>query len=79
MTTTPAATSTVTSLDYARFSAQLVPTLAAMRLYGGGFMTALAGAFAKADAANRHILFTAFADKLADFGPDGCFFDARRS
>jgi hypothetical protein len=76
MTTT---TPTVASLDFARFSAQLVPTLAAMRLYGGGFMTALAGAFAKADAANRHRLFTAFADKLADFGPDGCFFDARRS
>jgi hypothetical protein len=72
-------TSTPSRLDYARFNAQLVPTLAAMRLYGGGFMTALAGAFAKADAANRHRLFTAFADKLADYGPGGRFFDARRS
>lgn len=79
MTTTPIATPAAPSLDYAHFSAQISPTLAAMRLYGGGFMTALAGAFAKADAANRHRLFTAFADQLAAYGPGGRFFDARRS
>jgi hypothetical protein len=67
------------SLDYATFCAQLDPTLDAMRLYGGGFLSALANALARADDSNRRILFVAFADKLADYGPGGRFFHARHA
>lgn len=74
MTTTPPAAPAV--LDYATFEAHIGRTIDAMRLYGGGFMTALAGAIARADGRNRRKLFDAFAGEISAYGPGSRFFDA---
>lgn len=42
-------------------------TIAAMRLYGGGFVSALANAWLAADPVNQARLEAAFADKFAEF------------
>lgn len=46
---------------------ELMPVLDAMRLYGGGFVQALAIAMLRADSENLRILTEAFSDKIQEY------------
>lgn len=48
-------------------------TIETMRQYGGGFVKALAEAYAKADTDNSSRIETAFPDYMKKYGPDGEF------
>ena len=51
-------------------------TLWNMREYGGGFASALAEAWLKADSGNSRSLATAFPDLVEKFGPNGGWADS---
>jgi hypothetical protein len=72
-TTTPPTTDSTP--DYAAIEPHLPRTVEAMRLYGGGFISALATALARADGSNRRKLLAAFGDQISAYGPGSRFFD----
>lgn len=51
-------------------------TFAAMERHGGGFCSALAQAWFKADSGNKRRLEGAFPHLLADYGPESRYFTA---
>ena len=53
---------------------ELHHTIAAMERHGGGFCSALAQAWYKADGANKRRLEIAFPHLLADFGPGSRYY-----
>ena len=50
--------------------------LQAMRHYGGGFVSALSEAWARADATNAARLAASFPDITKDYGPGSAFYEA---
>jgi hypothetical protein len=54
-------------------------TFEAMERNGGGFCSALAQAWFKADPSNKRRIESAFPHLLADFGPDSRFFYLQNS
>jgi len=58
---------------------ELHHTIAAMERHGGGFCSALAQAWFKADPSNKRRIESAFPHLLADFGPDSRFFYLQNS
>ena len=50
--------------------------ISAMRQFGGGFVSALAGAWEMADAKNRDRLTRAFPEMVIEYGPGSKFFNA---
>lgn len=49
-------------------------TISAMRAYGGGFVSALADAYERADRRNCERIESAFPDVIANYGPGSTFF-----
>jgi len=68
----PATFTTLTAHDQWR-------TFLAMERHGGGFCSALAQAWFKADPSNKRRIESAFPHLLADFGPDSSFFYMQNS
>ena len=55
---------------------ELHHTIAAMERHGGGFCSALAQAWFRADGSNKRRIEGAFAHLLTEYGPDSRYFTA---
>jgi hypothetical protein len=61
--------------DFETFFAYRGRTADAMRMYGGGFVSALAATLTKADTNNARKIYDTWPEIVRDFGPGSRFFE----
>lgn len=65
----------IATADFETFFAYRGRTADAMRMYGGGFVSALASTLTKADTSNARKIYDTWPEIVRDFGPGSRFFE----